>query len=351
MTQYSPLTEPYDAAAGRALAKRLRAAGPVGPTLDWRGSVKNLRVLIVGVAFGITLLGLAVTFLTRAISPGSERAVTPLLGTLIPYGALVVALIVIVVRVVLPRLARAETWWRLSRFAEVNGYRFAPWTPSPRYASPLFTTSAERALENHIASEGFDVGNVAFQIGARGTGSRTKRLGYIAMKLDHAMPHIVLEAIGGPATYIGYDRSQRLSLEGDFDKYFTLYCPAEYQRDALYILTPDLMALLIDETATFDVEIVDSWLFAVAPRELDLTDPEVMQRLLRIIETVGAKAAGRTARYQDAREPSIPPRLVRRRGMLAADSRLRSPEIIIAAGIAALAVVSMVVTIWVGTTS
>ena len=39
-------------------------------------------------------------------------------------------------------------------------------------------------------------------------------------------------------------RTQVLSLEGDFDRYFTLYCPKEYERDALYVFTPDLMALL-----------------------------------------------------------------------------------------------------------
>lgn len=42
-----------------------------------------------------------------------------------------------------------------------------------------------------------------------------------------------------------------LSLEGDFDRYFTLYCPGDYERDALYVFTPDLLALLIDESRHF----------------------------------------------------------------------------------------------------
>ena len=51
--------------------------------------------------------------------------------------------------------------------------------------------------------------------------------------------------------------ARRLSIEGDFDEHFALHSPPVSQRDAVYIFTPDLMALLIDETGDFDVEIVD----------------------------------------------------------------------------------------------
>lgn len=52
-----------------------------------------------------------------------------------------------------------------------------------------------------------------------------------------------------------FARDQVLSLEGDFDRYFTPYCPKQYERDALSVFTPDLMALCIDEAAPFDIEI------------------------------------------------------------------------------------------------
>ena len=66
---------------------------------------------------------------------------------------------------------------------------------------------------------------------------------------------------GGTNLPSQFSKDQILSLEGDFSEYFTLYCPREYERDALYVFTPDLMALLIDQTSTFDVEIVDDWMF------------------------------------------------------------------------------------------
>jgi hypothetical protein len=101
-----------------------------------------------------------------------------------------------------------------------------------------------------------------------------------------------------PATF---DKDQILSLEGDFDQYFTLYCPKAYERDALYVFTPDLMALLIDNAAPFDVEIIDDWMFVYSATKFPSAQPAVYQRLLSIVETVGAKTVTQTDHYRDER--------------------------------------------------
>ena len=67
------------------------------------------------------------------------------------------------------------------------------------------------------------------------------------------------------------------------------------------MFTPDLMALLIDETSAFDIEIVDNWMFVYATRPFDLLDPAVWQRLDRIVERVGTKTLSQTERYADER--------------------------------------------------
>ena len=92
------------------------------------------------------------------------------------------------------------------------------------------------------------------------------------------LPHIVLDATSNnglfgsnlPSTFA---RSQRLSLEGDFDRYFSLYCPEGYETDALYLFTPDIMARFIDNAAALDVEIVDDWLFLYTKRDAVTLDP------------------------------------------------------------------------------
>lgn len=91
-----------------------------------------------------------------------------------------------------------------------------------------------------------------------------------------------------------------LSLEGDFDCHFTLYCPRGYERDALYVLTPDLMARLIDEAGGLDVEIVDDWLFFYSGRQRNLTKASDLAPVFSLINTVGTKTLDRTERYADS---------------------------------------------------
>src|SRR5689334_238755 len=52
-----------------------------------------------------------------------------------------------------------------------------------------------------------------------------------------------------------YTRSQLVSLEGDFDKYFQLFVPPKSQILVLSILSPDVMETLIKSSQRFDVEL------------------------------------------------------------------------------------------------
>jgi hypothetical protein len=96
------------------------------------------------------------------------------------------------------------------------------------------------------------------------------------------------------------NKDQTLSLEGDFNEHFTLYAPKEYERDALYIFTPDLMALLIDNVSKFDVEVIDDQLF-VYGSEFRLVDENVWRRIFAIITNVGQKTISQTDYYADER--------------------------------------------------
>ncbi|MCW4456907.1 hypothetical protein [Microbacterium sp. MPKO10] len=107
---------------------------------------------------------------------------------------------------------------------------------------------------------------------------------------------------------ISISRDQILSLEGDFDRHFTLYCPREYERDALYLFTPDLMALLIDNVAVYDAEIVDDWLFFYSSKPFSPRDEAQWRRMLGIVDVVGAKAFSRAERYTDSRTSETGPR-------------------------------------------
>lgn len=109
------------------------------------------------------------------------------------------------------------------------------------------------------------------------------RQDYLALALPQKLPNILLQAMpSGPrignavAVPAGIDPDQFLSLEGDFDRYFRLYCPPGYERDALYLFTPDIMALFIDHAHGCSVEIIDNWLI-VSGKEGRLRGAKITQ--------------------------------------------------------------------------
>jgi hypothetical protein len=202
---------------------------------------------------------------------------------------------------------RWEKKLRLTEFASANGLVYEAATSYPGYPGAIFDLGSSRNATDHLRSRSgrsFDMGNYSYVTGS-GKSRTTHTWGYLAFRLDRKLPHMVLDSrannglFGSSNLPMAFARDQVLSLEGDFDKYFTLYCPARYESDALYVFTPDLMALLVDEVAPFDVEIVDDWMFVYSAAAFNSTDPDVYERLFRIIDTVGEKTLSQTERYAD----------------------------------------------------
>ena len=67
-----------------------------------------------------------------------------------------------------------------------------------------------------------------------------------------------------------------LSLEGDFDKKFTVFIPENYQIEALEILTPDVMEMLESIYQKYSIEFNGSKLFIFSriliTKKIDLDD-------------------------------------------------------------------------------
>lgn len=291
----------FDETADKAAVRAFRRAQGGGIELP---AVVGIVLLVAVIAF-ITVVGAVVIGANAALG-----GVRPLggLGLALPFALVLILAVVAVVR----RGAAGGTGWadryRLDRFARANGFVYAHRSPAPQYPGMIFQTGRQRQSVDHLRSADgrfVDFGNYRYTTGS-GRNRRTRTWGFLAVSLDRALPHMVLDAkandqLLGSSLPVSLGRQQRLSLEGDFDRHFTLYCPAEYERDALYVFTPDLMALLIDEAGAFDVEIVDRWLFVYSPTPLPMGRAAVVQRMLRIVDTVGAKAISQTDRYRDER--------------------------------------------------
>ncbi|MET0932718.1 MAG: hypothetical protein ABWX56_03325 [Mycetocola sp.] len=204
-----------------------------------------------------------------------------------------------------------KTWekrLRLREFAAARGATYTGHLPAPPYPGMIFGVGSSRSAFDSVRADSgrpFEVANYRYTV-KQGKNSTTYRWGFVALKLDRRLPHMVLDAasnnlIFGSTLPRSFGRDSVLSLEGDFDRYFTLYVPPEYGRDALYVFTPDLMGLLIDESSAFDIEIVDDWMFLYSTKPFDLLQPAVWQRLDRIVQTVGEKTLSQTGRYADDR--------------------------------------------------
>ncbi|WP_219948819.1 hypothetical protein [Salinibacterium sp. M195] len=200
-----------------------------------------------------------------------------------------------------------QRFYRMSRFAEANNLSFAPLETKISYPGLIFGEGGARAIRNRFQSasgRGLDYGNYEYTTGS-GKNRRTHNWGYLALQLDRALPHMVLDARANNQLFgisnlpLTFSKNQVLKLEGDFNSHFTLYCPEQYERDALYVFTPDLMALLIDHAAPFDVEVIDKWLLVYSPKPFDLVDPAQHRRLLGIADTVGSKTLRQSRNYAD----------------------------------------------------
>lgn len=84
------------------------------------------------------------------------------------------------------------------------------------------------------------------------------------------MPHIYLDSrvSGGHRVRAVFDDGQRLQLEGNFNQYFNVFVPKPYEVIALSVLTPDVMAIVIDHAKDFDVEIYGRQLRVITNRKV-----------------------------------------------------------------------------------
>ena len=267
-----PLTEPVDP---RAVSEYWRAVKAQNPTSGSQIAI----MIVVGVIFALVFLpaiGMTLFGLIVVAGSGGEAGFGALfsLPALIP---IVIAAIGIPLFVISQRKTRESTY-RIARFAEANGMTFRPFVSDPPLPGMIFHLGHSRIASQLVRGQHprfVEFGNYRYTTGS-GKNKTTHNWGYVAVKLDVPLPNIVLDALGNnslgsnlPSTF---SKDQRLSLEGDFDQHFTLYCPSGYEADALYLFTPDIMARFIDHAAQLDVEIVDDWMFLYMRRPASTTD-------------------------------------------------------------------------------
>ncbi len=206
------------------------------------------------------------------------------------------------------------------------GVFFAEQLPGPRDPArrrPPLTAKPPASLfrSSFVLWRGRDASDPDLAIGiASYTGGKGDPKGprngfrYLSLRLPRALPHLIIDARGNGSLRTLLPGTQRLSLEGDFDRYFATYVPDGYERDALELLTPDVMACLIDYGSRWDIEVIDDRLQLASSRVTARTDGAESAALIYFAELVGAELGHQAASYSD-------PRAARPRAQVAAQGR------------------------------
>ena len=95
------------------------------------------------------------------------------------------------------------------------------------------------------------------------------RFNGIEVALPSSLPHIYFDSQDGGGRHSNFypDFSQMLVLEGGFSDHYRVFVPKKYEIIALSVLTPDVMATLLDYSAEFDVEIYKDKLRVISRRK------------------------------------------------------------------------------------
>ncbi|MGW9112825.1 hypothetical protein [Microbacterium sp. NPDC055683] len=316
------LTTPVSGAEVRAFATLVRAGLPkrVAPNGGLLAAIGAMLLLVV----------LVISWpMVEAFSSGRLSAAD--IGIL-AIGLLAPLTVVALWVWVTVRLVRQDRRrYRLHLFARDNGWRYAPWAGASAYAGMYAAPGAVVDVFDRIEIEAGDPIELGTYRGKTGSGRSTtiRQTDYVRVPLGTALPHIVLDArlndraFGRSNLPLEFAGGQQLVPEGPTADAFRLYCPAGYEADALYLFSPDVLAVMLDHARDLDVEIRDDALYLCAPRGIVTTDPDRWRSVLATVEAITVK----TRQWENWRDERLgragSPPLVRPRGVAKAGRRLR----------------------------
>lgn len=192
--------------------------------------------------------------------------------------------------------SRVTALARVIRFANRNAFTFEPVSPNRDYPGSRF---AGLYLRDRIADPagGFEYGQ-RLQPGRHGAFSGTSLGWYLAVPLDHPLPHAVLTARGHRPAGDGAN----VPLDGPLADRFTLRCAPGGEDAARQIFTPELQSLLVDGRTACDAEVIDRWLLVYPRRPTGVVaygEEALHRRLLRIVAVAGATEPVRAPELHD----------------------------------------------------
>lgn len=211
-------------------------------------------MLVLFVALGFLVVSLfVVSFISQPTSFN--------LGVLMPI-FLLISFIGVIVWMAIKSGKRLLT---LKQFCVDNKLNFNESVNLQDHSGSIFTKGYANAGSNEISGSfngaNFSLFDYRYTTGS-GKNQRTYTLGVTQINLSRKFPHILLDnKKDSSVSGFEFDNSQKLELEGDFNKIFNVYGPKEYEIEVLQILNPHVMRALIDMPEAFDIEIIGNKLY------------------------------------------------------------------------------------------
>lgn len=192
------------------------------------------------------------------------------------------------------------------QFAAANAIVFKDYIANPGYPGVLFGRGDTQIIQEAYvfsSNNNLEFGNITVVKGS-GDSKDARDFGYAKIPLPRLLPHMVLDSVknnnmGVSDISSALKGAQKLHLEGDFNSYFTLYAPDQYQQDALYIFTPDVMETLVRYAQNVDLEIIDDRILFRSATKFNLASEADIRFVLHLADVLTAEIGKQSAHYSD----------------------------------------------------
>lgn len=154
-----------------------------------------------------------------------------------------------------------------ANFAAANSWPFDDITSTQVLISPGLnyghSQDLTRVIQANVNNLQVDIYGFSCATG-KGSTETTHTFTLAMVKLPKNLPHILLTSNKNPADFNrDLDNHEKLSLEGNFNKYFKLQIEKGKEVDVLSIITPDVMQVLIKYNQTENIEIFNNHLYFI----------------------------------------------------------------------------------------
>ncbi len=184
----------------------------------------------------------------------------------------------------------------LINFAQANNWQYTDHALAVNGPGTVFSIGHSKVARYIISGSShelpFSTYAFSYTVGS-GKNQRSYDLQVFELTLPRKLPHMVIDSLvesgnGSSSTLpIEFAESQKIELEGDFSKYFSLYAPDNYGITALTVLAPDAMEILMKYAAKCDIEIIENKLFFYWPDTA--TSQKAYEDIFNSVEQILAK--------------------------------------------------------------